>query len=160
MTTLSFLRTRFGFLMVGLVLVVCLILLVRQRLSPPLSPELQPVEPIANVTPDAAPIDPTVLSQEWQRSVTEILGEYDRTADARAAKERLLTVRVPANGRDVHLALYLAFNALSESRPEGKTKLATARTTFTKIAPAPTAATNTPSMVASSGTRSNVTTTR
>lgn len=146
MSNLSFLRTRFGFVMVGLVLVVCLILLARQRFFPAVPTELVPIEPTA-AAPAAVPVDPMVLAEEWQRSVVAILEDYDRTADARAAKERMLTVRVPANGRDAHLALYLAFNALSESRPDGKTKLAAARAAFAKFAPAPALSSATTSTV-------------
>lgn len=129
MVSLSFVRNRFALLMVGLVLIVCAILLVRQKFFAPAGvTPLAPVEPIATIP--LAPIDPVELRGEWQQAVTSILQEYDKTGDARSAKERLLTVRVPAIGRDAHLALYVAFNALGESRLEAKTKLTAARALF------------------------------
>ncbi len=129
MSSLSLFRQRFGLFMIGLVLIACLALLVRQKFfmgegGRPLTP----VEPVGMIP--LTPIDPVELQAEWRTAITSVLADYDRTGDARSAKERLLAVRVPASGRDVHLALYLAFNALSESRPEGRTKLAEARTTF------------------------------
>lgn len=127
--SLSFIRQRFGFIMVGLVLLVCIVLLARQRLfSTNQEQPLTPVEPVSTIP--LTPVDPVELQQEWQAAVTSILAEYDRTGDARAAKERMLTVRVPRLGRDVHLALFVAFNALGESRPEGRAKLAAARAAF------------------------------
>lgn len=129
MPSLSLFRQRFGLFMVGLVLIVCLVLLVRQKFfvgggERPLTP----VEPV--VTIPLTPIDPVELQAEWRTAINSVLADYDRTGDARSAKERLLTIRVPASGRDTHLALYLAFNALSESRPEGRVKLTEARTVF------------------------------
>jgi hypothetical protein len=130
MADLSFLRKRSGVIMVGVVLLACCILLARQKFfaHAPSDAPLTPVEPLSTLP--LAPIDPTVLQADWQHAVSSILEDYDRTGDARSAKERLLTVRVPASGRDAHLALFLAFNTLGESRPEGKAKLAQARTLF------------------------------
>ncbi len=129
MPSLSLFRQRFGLFMVGLVLIVCLVLLVRQKFfvgggERPLTP----VEPVGTIP--LTPIDPAELQAEWRTAITSVLADYDRTGDARSAKERLLTIRVPASGRDTHLALYIAFNALSESRPEGRTKLMEARAAF------------------------------
>lgn len=116
--------------MVGLVLIVCFMLLIRQHFFSTSTPSpLTPVEPVATIP--LTPIDPVELQTEWGQAVTSILADYDRTGDARSAKERLLTVRVPGSGREAHLALFVAFNALAESRPEGKTKLAAARSLFT-----------------------------
>lgn len=115
--------------MVGLVLVACIALLVHRHFSSGNEEApLTPVEPYSALP--LTPIDPAELQADWQRSVNEILTDYDRTGDARVAKERMLSVRVPGSGRDAHLALYVAFNTLAESRPEGKAKLAAARATF------------------------------
>ncbi len=140
MVNLSFVRNRFGFLMVGLVLIVCAILLIRQKFfAPSGEASLTPVEPIATIP--LPPADPAELRGEWERWVNGVLEDYDKTGDARSAKERLLLVRVPAVGRDAHLALYIAFNALSESRPEAKTKLIGARTLFQSLATQPVSST-------------------
>lgn len=133
MADLSFFRKRSGVIMVGVVLLACFILLARQKffIHSPSDAPLTPVEPLSTLP--LTPIDPTVLQADWQRAVGSILEDYDRTGDARSAKERLLTVRVPASGRDAHLALFLAFNTLGESRPEGKAKLAQARILFQTV---------------------------
>ncbi len=132
MSGLSFVRQRFGFIMVGLVLIVCAILLVRQRFFPGAQTvALPPVEPVETIP--LTPIAPAELDAEWRTAVRSILADYDRTGDARSAKERLLTVRVPGSGREAHLALYVAFNALAESRPEGREKLVTARAPFVSM---------------------------
>lgn len=139
MPSLSFIRQRFGFVMVGLVLVVCLILLIRQRFFPSGAEKPLPlVEPVATIP--LTPIDPVELQAEWQQAVNSVLADYDRTGDARSAKERLLTIRVPGSQRDTHLALFIAFNALADSRPEGKTKLVAARASFTTAATTSTSA--------------------
>ncbi len=120
--------------MVGVVLVVCLVLVVRQRFFLKNGePALAPIEPVSSIP--LTPIDPIELHAEWQTGVRAILAEYDRTGDARSAKERLLTVRVPGTQRDTHLALYIAFHALSESRPEARAKLTAARAAFESVKP-------------------------
>ncbi|MBP9762113.1 hypothetical protein KBD34_00685 [Patescibacteria group bacterium] len=133
----SFFRGRFGFFMVGIVLVVCAILLVRQRFFPS-TPSSDDVVQVGNSQVNTlTPVDPTVLHGEWKQAVQAVLADYDQTGDARSAKERLLTLRVPASGRDTHLALFLALNDLAESRPNGKARLAAARTAFVNGTTAP-----------------------
>ena len=110
--------------MCGIVLLVCAMLFVRQRFFPENS------SPVSVQSPSVIPLDQTRVLAEWQEAVKTILADYDHTHDARSARERLLVVRVPASGRDAHLALFLAMNALAESRPDGTRKLTTARALF------------------------------
>lgn len=135
MSVLSFVRQRFGLIMVAIVLVVCIGLLVHQHFFPSTASTFAPVTngtPTATVPsePPPQPMEPAELRAQWQAAVATVLSDYDRTSDARAAKEHILAIRVPAVDRDVHLALFLAFNALSESRPEGKDQLKAARSQF------------------------------
>jgi hypothetical protein len=158
MPSSSFFRNRFGFVMVAIVLVVCAILLVRQRFFP--STSQQGAEQVGNSqTNTLAPVDPTVLHSEWKQAVEAVLADYDRTGDARSAKERMLTLRVPASGRDMHLALFLALNDLAESRPNGKTKLTAARTAFVNGTTVPAQATS-PSRASTTSVLSTSTTNR
>ncbi len=135
--------------MIGIVVLVCAILLIRQKFFGASNEVLLPVEPTPTIP--LAPIDPVELQADWRQGIASILADYDKTGDARAAKERMLTVRVPGASRDVHLALFLAFNALGDSRPEGKAKLAAARAEFEKPAATPVTASST--VVTSSTTR-------
>ena len=135
MSALSFVRQRFGLIMVGVVLVVCMVLLVRQRFFPSTASTFAPITtrtPATNISlePAPQPMEPAELKAQWRTAVSTVLADYDRTSDARTAKEHILAIRVPAADRDVHLALFLAFNALSESRPEGKDQPTTARAQF------------------------------
>ena len=127
--------------MIGVVVVVCAVLVIRQKFFGGSNELSAPVQPIPSIPLN--PIDPAELQADWRQGITSILADYDKTGDARAAKERMLTVRVPGTGRDVHLELFLAFNALGDSRPEGKTKLAEARADFEKLTVTPAAPSST-----------------
>lgn len=142
MSTFALLRKQFPLVMVGLVVAVSGMLLIRQKFFASSNEVfVPPVAPLPSAP--LAPIDPVELREAWETQVKAVLQDYDANADARSAKERLLLVRVPATGRDAHLALYLAFTALAESRPEGKGKLTEARTLFLNADNALRAATST-----------------
>lgn len=126
---ISVVRARLGIVMVVLVLIVCVVLLIRQYVSPSL--------PSASVSDGSSArsqppiISSTELEAQWKQSITSILTDYDKTSDARSARERVLALRVPAAEKDLHLALFMALNALTESRAEGATELMAARALFT-----------------------------
>lgn len=121
-------RARLGLILVLIVLVFCAILLVRQRFFS-ISPE-GTIQAGSTVTPEPPVVSSAELKAQWKQSVASILADYDQTTDARSARERLLALRVPAELKDAHLALFLAFNTLTDSRPEGAAKLTSARAQF------------------------------
>lgn len=73
---------------------------------------------------------PTEIHAAWRTSVQVIFAEYDRTQDAEAAKNGLLALRVIAPDQEVHLALVLALQAVTESRAGAKQSLDLARQRF------------------------------
>ena len=141
---LSFLREHFTVLMIGIVLVTGAVLFVYQHVVPKTQTSVAPVmisatdTNVAAPSANQAPIVPSVLQAEWRANVSGILADYDQTRDARTARDRLLAVRVPADARDLDLALYLALNALTNSETDGAAKLAAARASLTASAPTAT----------------------
>ncbi len=113
-------RVKFTF---GLLIVICLIALYlgvrqKQRAATESIPFASPVRTV------------TEVGNDWRSDVARILSEYDRTQDARAAEQSLLALRVVEGDQDLHLKFVLAFHAIGESRPEGKTQLTEVRRRF------------------------------
>ncbi len=70
------------------------------------------------------------LSQGWRSEVQAILRQYDQDQNASKAREALLGLTVAREDQAKHLALVLAFNALSERQPKADELLAQARDGF------------------------------
>jgi hypothetical protein len=70
---------------------------------------------------------PEQLRADWREGVDEALREYDATQNAARAKQMLLSLRVPADARERHLALVSAFEALSQGAAQGPARLEQAR---------------------------------
>ncbi|MBP7134188.1 hypothetical protein KBA73_03145 [Patescibacteria group bacterium] len=84
------------------------------------------VTPVSPVTTSS----PAEIRSGWRTSVQTIFAEYDRTQDAEAAKNGLLALRVVAPDQEVHLALVLALQGMTESRVGAKQALEAARQRF------------------------------
>lgn len=112
--------------LIGLLIVICLvagILAIKKQF-----------EPTMVVLPDAPVRSEMDVAESWRADVARTLSEFDQNQDARAAEQSLLALRVVDRDRELHLKFVLAFHALGESRPEGKSDLSEARRLFASSA--------------------------
>ncbi len=78
--------------------------------------------------PEVQELSPEELERAWRQSVDALLATYDETQNAAQAKQALLQARVPAEARETHLALVLAFEALVQgASAESEARLGQAR---------------------------------
>ena len=80
--------------------------------------------------PELQEQSPEELEATWRQSVDATLTAYDVSKNAAQAKQALLQARVPAEARETHLALVLAFEALVQVSPDGDARLAQARENY------------------------------
>lgn len=58
------------------------------------------------------------IRQAWESGVTDIVQVYSREKNAVQARDRLLTLTVPSDKREQHLALVLALEAMIQRRTD------------------------------------------
>jgi hypothetical protein len=70
---------------------------------------------------------PEEMHADWQSRTEIILKQYDQDQKADVARDALLTLTVPAQDRDKHLSLVLAFQAVINQDKDAAQKLQQAR---------------------------------
>ena len=65
---------------------------------------------------------PEELRLEWSSSVNGVIREYTQDKNAIKARDQLLSLKVPAEKREEHLALVLALEAFIQQRNDAETR--------------------------------------